>query len=587
MRLINTHTFCLEEFLNENGLQYAILSHRWEDGEVTLQDMESGCAQGKQGYVKIKNFCEQARRDDLSYAWVDTCCIDKKNGSELSEAINSMYRWYQKAKVCYAFLSDVEERDDDFDVPPSFKTSVWFSRGWTLQELLAPKVVEFYDCSWQFFGTKKGLTSVISEVTKISESVLKGASVQSCSIAQRMSWAAHRETTRVEDRAYSLLGLFDVTMPFIYGEGEKAFIRLQQEIIRISDDHSIFVWSLASLSNYPGLLAPSPDAFANSSRIEPRCLGRKQSSYTMTNRGLSITLQLTPWAADTYLALLECVSPASALGPLCHVGIFLRRLRQDDQYARITLNSRHYHYFNGDKIFMKRPLQAVTINVKQNSLFAENDTPFNDRIYGYRIRLRAGVEMEIPNLEGLVEVPYNNAWNPKNCIMKMREGGYGTTGVVDLGSFDKDVRKLKLGFDFDHNPLLFVAESEGLKDKVSPSALSKGSGNASHLVSFDTSNCLDHNGRSNASPLKVDQLFVKGKKGFWAVRGDRIHGLNVALLSRNRSLDHRVNAVWIKIQRGTFEEEEIWEVKVSGLEPPPNKPQFTARQVLRKFLKRK
>ncbi|KAF2968996.1 hypothetical protein GQX73_g4567 [Xylaria multiplex] len=270
MRLINTQTLDLEEFQNEHGLRYAILSHRWEECEVTLQDIESGQARSKLGFAKIEQCCKQARKDGWRYVWADTCCIDKKSSAELSEAINSMYRWYQRASLCYAFLSDVHDAPESAEFDSSFRESLWFTRGWTLQELLAPPDVHFYNHSWQPIGTKESLEHLITELTGIDGEVLTHkAAVFSCPIAKRMSWAADRKTTRVEDRAYSLLGLFDINMPMLYGEGEKAFIRLQEEIIRHSDDHSIFAWSLPSLGEYPGLLAPSPDAFATCTDITP------------------------------------------------------------------------------------------------------------------------------------------------------------------------------------------------------------------------------------------------------------------------------------------------------------------------------
>ncbi|KAI5920918.1 heterokaryon incompatibility protein-domain-containing protein [Camillea tinctor] len=238
MHSINTRTLALEEVNSEAGIKYAILSHRWEDGEVSHQEMLSRAGRSKQGFNKIRRWCSQARRDGLGYAWVDTCCIDKKSSAELSEAINSMYRWYKNSNVCYVFLSDVRANK-----PESFSTSQWFTRGWTLQELLVPENVFFYDQKWEYIGSKHSLRGDISYITNIDRNVLSYRNtIHECSIAQRMSWASQRRTTRTEDRAYSLMGIFDAHMPLLYGEGDKAFMRLQEEIIRRSDDHSIFAW---------------------------------------------------------------------------------------------------------------------------------------------------------------------------------------------------------------------------------------------------------------------------------------------------------------------------------------------------------
>lgn len=265
MWLINTSTRKLEHFADERNVAYAILSHTWGEEEVTFQDMHQSRASGKLGYTKIAHTCDQAIKDGANFAWVDTCCINKESSAELSEAINSstdidsvngegsgafanhsirspVYRWYGAAKMCYAFLSDVAA----FSPQPTeqaFTSSRWFSRGWTLQELIAPKEVTFFGEGWSFIGTRSDLAGQISTRTGISLSAFNGRPVERFNIATKMRWAAHRETSRVEDRAYCLLGLFGINMPLLYGEAEKAFQRLQEEIIRTTTDHSVFCWS--------------------------------------------------------------------------------------------------------------------------------------------------------------------------------------------------------------------------------------------------------------------------------------------------------------------------------------------------------
>jgi hypothetical protein len=248
----------LEEFPDDRIPKYAILSHRWQDDEVSFQDMQSDSATRKAGYAKLQMCCRQAAKDQFNYIWVDTCCIDKTSSAELSESINSMYRWYQNAAICYAYLFDVSSASVLDDT--TFADSTWFTRGWTLQELIAPSIVEFYNIDWQKLGTKHELMDIISHITIIDVGVLGGMDPQCFSIAKRMSWASRRTTTRLEDIAYSLLGLFAVNMPMLYGEGERAFIRLQEEIIRQSNDTSIFAWSNKD-DSYRGLLAKSPYDF--------------------------------------------------------------------------------------------------------------------------------------------------------------------------------------------------------------------------------------------------------------------------------------------------------------------------------------
>ena len=234
MRLVHSTTLCLSEFSEADIPPYAILSHRWEEDEASFQDMDGRDADKKAGYQKIKHFCRTAAEDGFEYVWVDICCIDKTNSSELSEAINSMYRWYKDSEVCYAYLSDVDSGEDPHAPESSFSKSRWFTRGWTLQELIAPSIVVFYSSDWKEIGTNSSLQDVIEAVTGIHVSAFLGDhdDLRNFSIAQRMSWAANRETTRTEDLAYCLLGLFDISMPMLYGEGEGAFIRLQEEIIK-------------------------------------------------------------------------------------------------------------------------------------------------------------------------------------------------------------------------------------------------------------------------------------------------------------------------------------------------------------------
>ncbi|KAH8641557.1 hypothetical protein IG631_04498 [Alternaria alternata] len=251
MRLINCRTFKLEDFVGSDVPKYAILSHTWGREEVLFSDLplHQASTRTKAGYYKIKCTCEQAVRDGLEFAWVDTCCIDKSSSAELSEAINSMFRWYLASSKCYAFLEDVSAMNFE----NSFPESRWFTRGWTLQELIAPPNVVFYDKSWEMVGSRRKLAHQISKITRVDSEVLGNGIIQSpwmntlddfC-VAKKMSWASYRETTRQEDQAYCLMGLFNINMPLLYGEGNKAYVRLQEEIIKKNnDDDSILAWGL-------------------------------------------------------------------------------------------------------------------------------------------------------------------------------------------------------------------------------------------------------------------------------------------------------------------------------------------------------
>jgi hypothetical protein len=313
----------LVEFPDDKIPLYAILSHTWgPDGEeVTFTDLVDGTGREKPGYEKILSCGKQAAKDDLGYWWVDTCCINKSSSAELSEAINSMFRWYQDASVCYAYVADIpDDGAATHGAVKDFAACRWFTRGWTLQELLAPKKMRFFSKSWLELGSRNELAQAISMVTNIDFEYLSDTSslrrdLHEASIAKRMSWASSRITTRVEDLAYCLLGLFDVNMPLLYGEGQKAFIRLQEEIMRVSDDQSLFAWGLdlketsaESLDAPQGLFASSAAEFSNSGRIIPDEGAACEEPYALTNKGVRVnlpTFKEDPYT-NSFMAIIAC-----------------------------------------------------------------------------------------------------------------------------------------------------------------------------------------------------------------------------------------------------------------------------------------
>ena len=275
MWLLESSTYKLREFIDsDHAPPYAILSHTWEGDEVSFRDVQDS-AEGvrlKAGFVKIRYLCEQALQDGVDWVWVDTCCIDKSSSAELSEAINSMYAIYAQAVTCYVYMVDVPatcvDLSDDLDqkvrngaTPTSasecslttpiegsrhmsaFRWSRWFTRGWTLQELLAPPNVDFRNVSWGSIGPLHKLVLTVSDITGVGfEVLLGGRSLEHCCVAEKFSWASFRATSRIEDQAYCLLGLFGVNMPLLYGERQNAFKRLQEELIKTTSDTSILAW---------------------------------------------------------------------------------------------------------------------------------------------------------------------------------------------------------------------------------------------------------------------------------------------------------------------------------------------------------
>ncbi|THU88192.1 HET-domain-containing protein, partial [Dendrothele bispora CBS 962.96] len=295
MRLLHTKTLELKEFFGKDIPLYVILSHTWEEGqEVTFHEFQNPNEEVKQrsGYKKILDSCFLSDKYGFHYIWIDTCCINKDSSAELSEAINSMYEYYRNSTVCYAYLEDVCGEQDPRKEGSQFRKSKWFTRGWTLQELMAPSRLVFFSEGWVDIGTKSSLKDIIIAVTGIPSSVLSSLyDLQNISVAQKMSWAARRETTREEDLAYCLMGIVGVNMPTLYGEGGvNAFMRLQEEIIKRSADQSIFAWKAnRDDGTKRGLLARSPSEFVDSWRVRD---GRDIATYSTTNRGLCIKLPL-------------------------------------------------------------------------------------------------------------------------------------------------------------------------------------------------------------------------------------------------------------------------------------------------------
>ncbi len=229
MRLLHSSKYQLDEFVEPAIPPYAILSHMWGTEEVSLHDLQDPSVNAKRGFEKIKKCCDQAQLDKIQWVWIDTCCLDRSNSEEISEAVNSMYKWFENAAVCYAYLSDVSSSDDQ--IRPTLQRCRYFTRKWTLQELVAPRSVVFFAEDWVKIGTRSSLHSIISEITGIQSAVLIGEKKpKQCHVSERMAWASNRTATRVEDEAYAMMGLFDIKMPILYGEGSRAFRRLQDEI---------------------------------------------------------------------------------------------------------------------------------------------------------------------------------------------------------------------------------------------------------------------------------------------------------------------------------------------------------------------
>ncbi|KXJ87413.1 heterokaryon incompatibility protein-domain-containing protein [Microdochium bolleyi] len=333
MRLINLDTLHLDDFISSDDVPpYAILSHTWEAREEVsyaewlAAESDPGLRdrlRAKKGHAKILGAADKARALGYGHLWVDTNCIDKTSSAELSEAINSMFAWYKRSKVCLVHLADVADvaaqpgnfssgPDPDSGPGPDLEQSRWFRRGWTLQELLAPRRLIFYSASWQQVGTISTLEKRLSAICGIAGAYIrKDVPLWSAGVAEKLSWLAGRTTTREEDMAYCMLGIFRINMPLLYGEGSRAFVRLQEEIIRRTNDHTIFAWhandhaSSVSRHEVPSILARSPRQFARNEAcpVDFSTTQGHNPAFAWTNAGLNIEVPIIHCYRSHYIVL--------------------------------------------------------------------------------------------------------------------------------------------------------------------------------------------------------------------------------------------------------------------------------------------
>ena len=548
MWLIDTSSLQLKEFQTCPVGQYAILSHRWQQDELTFEEFRAQslshlvsqpAGRQQRGLQKVRRFCLQARTRGLRYPWADTCCIDKRSSAELTEAINSMFNWYANAKECYIYLADVESdrpgpvmreepdvatltnltdllrkstaaqtQNDEPNLPQvplegrkyhGFPASAWFQRGWTLQELIAPSHALFFNAHWNYLGDKLVLAARVAKITGIDvDLLLAKRKLLEYSVAQRMSGAANRVTTRPEDIAYCLLGIFDVNIPLLYGEGQNAFLRLQQAIIQSSDDESIFAWSSIDPTYSGGLLASGPQAFSNASHVEQIQSQSGESAYSLTNKGLAIERHLVPVEVNTYLMPLQCRLSCAKSPKYGHdtvlLGIYLCRTNVDNLYRRVCYES---HPMGFDtRLLNKRRGEAMEPGHSESLgiLMYDHSCPFiceevlvqqsnSVRLYipqSYRGPLppRGPLRIQLSKEAIAGKPPFNASYHSEgptsesdafigtNARIESYEGGstltiYGSEmneGIdIDLFGYGIDVKQLTLGFDFEFRPICLVS----------------------------------------------------------------------------------------------------------------------------------
>lgn len=416
---------------------------------------------GKKGFGKIQGFCKQASLADCRYGWVDTCCINKGDPNELSEAINSMYRFYRDSKFCIAYLKDVPQKQPMDDE--------WFDRGWTLQELIAPKAVTFFDHDWKIIGTRTDLIADLSRKTRLPKGILSHATKPSAySIAQRMSWAANRVTTRVEDRAYSLMGIFSINMSLIYGEGEKAFLRLQREIIRETKDESILAWDLdlsSPAGRYFGPLALSPSAFAKCSNLVTT---QGSHGFTEGNGGLSLWPTFCQFGPETYLAALHCTDRGH---PNSKKFILIGGTSTESGYVRMTkagIASQGLVQKGDWARFKKREIR-ILVNPTEPPLNIFN---------GFWLRT-----LQPPGYINSRTTILSNCQASEADHVYQQEYSQGVTGIVHMKSFKRsNLQWITVSFDVDSNPVLWLTQGKEMREfeTLFRQAIASGIGSRAH-----------------------------------------------------------------------------------------------------------
>lgn len=481
MWLLNARTQQLEYFEGSNIPAYAIVSHRWEDGEVTFEQITGGKCKNERGYRKIDLSCRQVLREEeqydelqakfvqISHVWIDTCCIDKRSSAELAEAINSMYYWYENAHVCYAYLSDVKHGRAG-----SFEKSEWFTRGWTLQELLAPPRLRFYDQDWEMCGDRDTLREQIMDVSGIPVSALQGHFDPSryC-VAQKMSWAAQRKTTREEDRAYSLLGMFQVNMPLIYGEGQRAFSRLQQAIAQASQDLTIFAWQTPGKNSASTFFPPSPACFDWAGE-SIRTLDCSFPDIMMAGAYLSLVLDLIPHCRgpcyDVYVAPVCSVISNESTPSWKIMGVLLDRVRSEAPYDVYALKGgeedQHHPLIEIPWESYVRLRQARRIKLHQNSFDFNMHISghYDTHTYGFKIQ---SINIHQKAFENIcIAASEDTTQKPQyKHHLTLSDGRFGVAGFILVEKSPvKPPRSQStlffLGFDFDFNTFCLVVQCD-------------------------------------------------------------------------------------------------------------------------------
>lgn len=488
MRLIDCRdgSLRMQEFIGSPPIPFAILSHTWDSEEVSFQAFNDIATRtAAKGWTKIESTCREAQRCGFDYVWIDSCCIDKTNNAELSESINSMFQWYSEADLCLVYLADFDANATDSELDTMLRRARWFSRGWTMQEIIAARAANFYDGSWCQFGTRRSLSRVLASITNIDKEVFtpplppQGLDaldirdlLDAIPVGRRMSWAAGRQTTRPEDVAYCLLGLFQINMPMLYGEGgERAFIRLQEEIMRDSNDLSLFAWRSTDSPESRGILARSPDEFGGLSGLKLERDIKFNPDFSMSNKGLRIKTSLEPCAnrrVGEIMMPLYCYDENDneiRVGYVPRIGVYLMHIgasvyvRTSPGELAPTSSSRSGS--SGDTIFISKRVQRAVNTVVHDELAGRIGLDLK-AVYFRIPGINAQIQSEHHVAPKLVEVEPKDLWDAHNNLFLTRDLRNFTAflkfQIRGLGNFTGEF-VVACGFSEKTPPWVFLADT--------------------------------------------------------------------------------------------------------------------------------
>lgn len=344
MLLLHTASLELCEF-GSDAPPYGTFSARWEDDTLGHEDLPSPqTAHQRPAFQALQRACSECQNHGLQWLWNDAVCINRRSIDALSKTLNSLAEIYRKSRLCIVYLHDLFDTEaSHFDVERGLSSCSWIKHVWMLPQLIFSTVLQFYDAQWMHIGSKRQLSAELSRITAIEEGVLDGSeSLEDYPNCVKMSWAAGLSAEAIEDVAYSLLAVFNVNMTIRYGEGMESFLRLQEEILKNTDDYSLLAWQPIPNQSYRGLLAHSPleySHFKNKSKESPSLRGQLK----IQSDGLYIQAGLGGRGNDLLLPFYTSDGPLTWVVLSLWDGVFVRNctetMTDDAQVSNVFIRN--------------------------------------------------------------------------------------------------------------------------------------------------------------------------------------------------------------------------------------------------------